>query len=226
MVKIKDIPINDRPVERLINKGVENLSNDELIAIIIKTGNKHYSSKEVASQILKEIKNIKNLKNINLNTLLKINGIGIKKASILLASIELGKRVNNEIDNLNGLKITNSQIVYNYYKNIIGSKEQEYFCCLYLDNNKRVIEDKILFIGTLNYSMVHPREIFKEAYVVGAVSIICIHNHPTGSIFPSKQDIDLTNHLKQIGSIMGININDHIIIGSDNYYSFFENNDI
>ena len=226
MVKIKDIPLNDRPIERLINNGVENLSTEEILAIIIKTGSKKYSSKEIASQILSEIKEVNKLKNINLNTLLKIDGIGIKKASVLLASIELGKRINSVLDTLNDIKITNSLQVYNYYRNIIGDKEQEYFCCIYLDSNKKVLESKTLFIGTLNYSMVHPRDIFKEAYIVGAISIICVHNHPSGEIFPSKKDRELTNHLIQIGNIMGIKIDDHIIIGDNKYYSFFENNDI
>ena len=106
----------------------------------------------------------------------------------------------------------------------LNDKQQEHFYCLYLDNSKRVIKDKLLFIGTINYSVVHPREIFKEAYMLSASSIICVHNHPTGNVLPSKQD--LTNNLINIGNIMGIKVIDHVIIGQNNYYSFLENGDI
>ena len=222
MVKIKDIPKEERPVERLITKGPSNLSTEELIAILIKTGTKKKSSKELATEILKETKSVDGMKNINMSILTKIDGIGIFKASILLAAIELGKRVNSVNKTLYNQKITSSSQIYDYYKNIIGNKEQEYFCCLYLNNNKILIKDKVLFIGTLNYSMVHPREVFKEAYLVGATSIICLHNHPTGNINPSKKDIELTNDLIQIGKIHDIHIDDHIIVSKGNKkISFF-----
>ena len=100
---------------------------------------------------------------------------------------------------------------------------QECFYCIYLDSKKKIITNKLLFKGTLDRSLVHPREVFKEACLVSASSIICVHNHPTGNAKPSEEDIFLTKALKQIGDIMGIPLNDHIIIGKDEYYSFFEN---
>ena len=103
---------------------------------------------------------------------------------------------------------------------------QENFYCVYLDKKKRIIESKLLFKGTLDRSVVHPREIFKEAYLLSASSLICIHNHPSGSIEPSSEDLFLTKMLKEIGEIMGIKVEDHIIIGKEKYYSFFENGDI
>lgn len=223
MTKIKDLPVLERPIERLINVGVENLSNEELLSIILKTGTKEKSVKELSQEILKE-NDIHELKNINLEKITKIKGIGKVKAATLLASIELGNRINRKVDTINDIKITNSEILYEYFKSIIGNKNQEYFYCIYLDNSKKVIKNKLLFIGTLNYSTVHPREIFKEAYLVNATSIICIHNHPTGNIKPSKNDIELTNNLIKVGMMLGISVTDHIIIGKDNYYSFFENN--
>lgn len=99
---------------------------------------------------------------------------------------------------------------------------QEYFYCLYLDHSKKVVDNRLLFKGTLNYSMVHPREIFKYAYLNGATSMIFVHNHPTGNITPSKNDIELTKHLIDLAGIHGIKIDDHIIIGKDEYFSFFE----
>ena len=226
MPKMKELPVSDRPYERLVTKGVNYLSNEELLSILIKSGTKNVSAKVVATNVLKEVKTIQELSKINLEKLLSINGIGISKACNILAAIELGRRVNIKIDNINNVKITNSKIVYNYYKEIIGDSDQEQFYCLYLDNGKKVKKEKLLFIGTTNYSLVHPREVFKEAYLVSASGIICIHNHPSGNTLPSKEDFDITDKLVKIGNIMGIKIIDHVIISKNNYYSFFENNDL
>lgn len=226
MVKIKEIPINDRPMERLIRYGVETLSDEELIAIILKTGTKGNSAKELSSLLLSKIGGIKKLNELNYEYLNKFKGIGMSKACILLSCIELSKRINREVDTIKNIKLNNSEIVYKFYKEKIGNKKQEYFYCVYLDNQKRVIDDKLLFIGTINYSLVHPREIFKEAYLLGASAIICIHNHPSGNVLPSRQDLEVTNNLIEVGKILGIKILDHIVISKEKYYSFLENNDI
>jgi DNA repair protein RadC len=223
MTKIKDLPVMDRPIERLLNNGVETLNNEELLSIILKTGTKDKSVKELSLEILKE-HDIHSLNDINIEELSKLKGIGKTKAATLIASIELGKRINRTIDTLNDIKIDNSLKVFEYFKEILKDKNQEYFYCLYLNNRKKVIKNKLLFIGTLNYSTVHPREIFKEAYLAGATSIICIHNHPTGNVSPSNNDIELTNNLIKAGILLGIKVDDHLIIGKDKYFSFFENN--
>ena len=225
-VLIKDIPKSDRPIERLINKGAEFLSDSEILAILIKTGTREKSAKTIADEILKKYKSLNELKNINLEQLTKIKGIGVTKAVSILTAFELSRRINNQIMSLNETKITNSSLVFEYYKNKIGDKNQEYFYCLYLNTAKKVIKDKLLFIGTVNKSVVHPREIFKEAYLLSASGIICVHNHPAGSVFPSKEDINLTKKLVEIGELLDVKIIDHVIITNNNYYSFFENNDI
>ena len=225
-LKIKDIPAFERPRERLINNGVDTLSNEDLLAIILKTGTKNISSKMLATKILIEVGDIKNLKDLNYQKLIKIKGVGQAKACVLLATIELAKRINREIPIINNLKITNSKIIYNYYKDIIGNQLQEHFYCVYLDHQKKVIKDKLLFIGTINQSLIHPREIFKEAYLISASAIICVHNHPSGNVIPSNEDFTITNKLVEIGNLLGIRVLDHIIIGKNNYYSFFENNNI
>lgn len=225
-VKIKDIPKSDRPFERLIIYGVESLSNEELLAIIFKTGTRGISSKELGSSLLSSLGSIKKLNDIDYNYLKNFKGIGMSKACNLLASIELGKRINREVDNIINTKLNSASLVYKFYKDKIGNKKQEYFYCVYLDNNKKIISDKLLFIGTLNYSVVHPREVFKEAYLVGASAIICIHNHPSGNVLPSRQDYDVTNNLIKVGQLLGIKLVDHIIISKNNYYSFVENDDI
>lgn len=225
-VGIKKIPKEDRPYERLINLGVESLSNEELLAIIIKSGTRNESSKDIATKLLSNIGGIKKLNDINLELLKRYNGIGNVKACIILATIELAKRINNEIDTIKNVKLTSSDLVYKFYKDKLGNKKQEYFYAVYLDNSKKIIGDKLLFIGTINYSLVHPREVFKEAYLKGASAIICVHNHPSGNVLPSKQDYDVTNNLISVGKILGIKIVDHVIISSNNYYSFLENDDI
>ena len=222
-VKIKDIPELERPRERLMNIGVDNLSNSELLAILLKTGTKDMSVKELSNYILKEIDNFLDLRNITLEKLKSIKGIGDAKACELLAAIELGKRLNAKYDNLKKIKILNANNIFEYYRNIFIDKKQEYFYAIYLDTKNNIIKDKLLFIGTINQSLVHPREIFKEAYLLSASSIILIHNHPTGNVSPSKNDINLTKNIINVGNLLGIKVLDHIIIGDNNYYSFIEN---
>lgn len=223
-LKMKEIPVMERPVERLLNAGSENLSNEELLSILIKTGTRKYSAKEIASLVLKECDG--NLNNINYQKLKNIDGMGNVKSANVLAALELGKRANKKIDHINNVQITSADIVFDYYQNIFFDKKQEYFYCIYLDSNKCVIKEKLLFVGTLDYSLVHPREVFKEAYSISASAIICVHNHPSGNVMPSKNDFDITNKLIEIGNIFGIKIVDHVIVGENKYYSFLENGDI
>lgn len=222
-IKIKDIPKNERPRERLIFMGVETLNNEELLSILLKTGSKNLSAKDLANQLLKEVGSINKLKEINYQTLRRIKGIGDAKACSILTAVELGKRIKQDNLSLNNICITSANIVFDYFNNLFYNKKQEHFYCIYLDNRKKVIDVKQLFIGTLNQSLVHPREVFKEAVLLSASSIICIHNHPSGNITPSKDDIELTNRLINVGIFMGIKIIDHIIIGNNEYYSFLEN---
>lgn len=218
---IKDLPVTEKPRERLINNGVKNLSNEELISIVLKTGTKNKSVKVLANILLSKFDNITDLKNIEINTITKINGIGLVKAIEIIAAIELGRRVYSE-NKINNLKIKNSEDVYYYFKDIFYDLKQEYFYSLYLDNKKKIIGEKLLYIGTINASVIHPREIFKYAYLMSASFIICIHNHPSGDSTPSKEDTKFTTNISKLGIIQGIPVIDHIIIGKNNYYSFCE----
>ena len=223
---IKSIPINDRPRERLLEKGSSSLSDAELLVIILGSGNKNKDVKEITESLLSTIKNISELKNLNYQELIKIEGIGKAKACILLSLIELAKRMNQSINTINNKIFNRPDIIFEYFKNKLDNENQENFYCVYLDCKKKIINSKLLFKGTVDRSLVHPREIFKEAYLLSASSIICIHNHPSGNINPSKEDIFLTKMLKEIGNLMGIEISDHIIIGKEEYYSFFENGEL
>ena len=225
-VRIKDIPSLDRPIERLINEGVDKLNNEELLAIILKSGYQGASSKDVASILLSRIGNIKKLNNISYEELKSIKGIGSIKACTILSLVELSKRINNTVDYFKGVKLNNVELVYNYYKDKIGIKKQEHFYAVYLDNQKKILGDKLLFIGTINYSIVHPREVFKEAYNLSASAIILVHNHPGNNPLPSTQDIETTNNLVKVGEILGIKVIDHVIVCENNYYSFLQNKDM
>lgn len=225
-VKIKELPPLERPIERLKEFGAENLSNEELLAIMIKTGTKESSSKLIAQQLLKKVGNIQNLKYITYEELKKIKGIGNIKAVTFLALIELSKRINDNINTLTLKKLNNTSIVYEYFKSKLDGKKQEHFYAIFLDNHINIIKEKLLFIGTLNYSMIHPREIFKEALLSDATSIICVHNHPSGNTNPSMEDLNITKKIVELGNKLGIKLLDHIIIGNNSFYSFYENGNI
>lgn len=223
---IKDIPIKERPRERLIELGSKNLSNEELLSIILRCGTKNKSAKELSLEILKELKNIENLKDITINKLLSINGIGLSKATLLIAVIELGKRIFLSKKQDDKTSYTNPNVIYENTKYLFDNKKQEYFYCLYFNNKQQLIGQELLFMGTVNKSLVHPREVFKYAYLYSASSIICLHNHPSGDVTPSLEDIKLTNALVEIGCLQNIPVLDHIIIGDNNYYSFRDNGKI
>jgi DNA repair protein RadC len=220
-VMIKDIPISERPRERAIKYGIDNLSNEDLISIIIKTGTKDISVKNLSNEILSLTKNINDLKDLTLQTLTSINGIGSVKAIELLSAIELGKRVFYKKDKVN-IKLNNSKVIYEYFKDLVIDEKQENFYAIYLDTKSNLITYKLLFKGTINTSCVHPREVFKYAVLNSAYSVIVFHNHPSGDIAPSPEDNEVTNSLFKIGKLMAIPVIDHLIFGRDKYFSFYE----
>lgn len=222
-VLIKDVPQEERPRERLVKYGAKNLSTSDLIAIILKTGTRDYSSKYLASEVLKLVKDVSDLKKLSLSKLISINGIGAVKAIEFLAALELGRRVYESKPLENDLRCNSAHKIFDHFKSEFSGVNQEYFYCLYLNSQKKLIDKKLLFKGTLNKSLIHPREVFKEAYLSSAAYIICIHNHPSGNVIPSNDDINITNTLVEIGYIQKIPVIDHIIIGENNYYSFYEN---
>lgn len=218
---IKEMAELEKPRERLLNNGRENLSNEEIIAIVLRTGTKEISSKMLATKILSKFKNISELKNANISNLTTIKGMGKIKSIELIAAIELGKRVYETVPNIYK-KYENVNKIYEGFKDLIKDEKQENFYALYFDTKQNLIDYKLLFKGTLNVTTVHPRDIFKEAFLLNAASFIIIHNHPSGDPLPSKPDVDLTNQINTISKIMGINFLDHIIIGQDKYFSFYE----
>lgn len=225
-MKFKNIPDTLKPRERLINYGAEHISDDELLSIILKTGTKDKNVKELALDILSQYKEITKLKKIKYQQLITIPGIGKAKASEIIATIELGRRIFQKTTEEQLIECTSVKNIVDHFGYLFKDKKQEEFYVIYLDNKKRYIAKKLLFIGSINYSIAHPREIFKEAYLLSASSIICIHNHPSGDVTPSRADDLITNKIKEIGLLHEIHLIDHLIIGKNNYYSYFDNNKI
>ena len=223
-IAIKDIPNNDRPRERLLSFGASSLSDEELLAIVLNFGTKSISVKNLSSSILSKSGGLSNLRFMNYYDLIDINGVGKVKACILLALCELFKRM-NRVALIEGTKFTDPSVIYDYFTFRIDDFQEQFFV-VYLDARKRIISFKLLFIGTVNHSLVHPRDIFKEAYKVNSSFLICVHNHPSGDVNPSLDDEKLTNRLVNIGNIMGIKVIDHVIVSEKEYYSFLENGKI
>jgi len=218
--RIKDIPENERPRERLKEVGVGNITDKELLSIILKTGIKNKNVSDLSIEMLNRY-SLSDLKDLSLNELKNIKGIGEVKAIELLASIELGKRIFLKKD-IKLKKLDNPEAIWKSSRYILADKKQEYFYCYYFNNKQELIERKLIFMGTINSSITHTREIFKEAYRLSASSIVCIHNHPSNDVTPSHADIEFSKKLFATGKIQGIPVTDHIIVGDNSYYSFYE----
>lgn len=218
---IKELPEYERPRERFKKYGVKSLSNEELLSILMRTGTKEKSVKELSLDILRQV-NFNDLVNINYNSLKNIKGVGEVKAITILSAIELGRRAYSK-ENLS-TQIKSADDAYYLIKDDLEYELQEKFMTIFLDNRHNVLNKQIMFIGTVNNSTVHLRDVFREAVKLNCTSIIIAHNHPGGSISPSYEDIYLTNQFIRIGRIMNINVIDHLIIGKNNYYSLKEKN--
>lgn len=221
---IKDLPLSERPREKMYSYGVESLSNAELLAIIIRTGNRQDTAIDLAKRILSlDNRGIAFLSDVSLQELEEIKGIGPSKACQILASIEIGKRV-NRIGAHDKVRVTNPAIIANLVMDEMRYLTKEHFNIAILDTKNQILSIENISIGTLNASIVHPRDVFKAAIKRNANSIILIHNHPSGDTKPSNEDINITNRLADAGSLLGIRVLDHIIIGDNTFISFKEKN--
>lgn len=220
-MKIKELANNQKPRERLINNGSAHLSDVELLAILINTGRKGFSSLDIANELLKSVESLKQLKALSINDLNKVKGIGLYKALILKAAFELGERMHSGSLEKK-IQITSPQDVANFMMGKMEHLTQEKFIVLFLNSKNVIIKQKTIFIGTLNSSVIHPREIFSEAIKCASNAIVVLHNHPSGDTTPSKEDIRATNRLRECGEILGIDLLDHIIIGDHTYMSMVE----
>ena len=220
---IKEMNDSDKPRERLMNYGPDKLTNQELLGIIINTGNREESSITVANRIIKDMKTIRELRGLTYQELISVKGIGEAKAVTILAVIELAIRMHThslEED----IYIKSPDDVSDLLMEKMRYYQQEHFVVLYLSTKNMVIHQETMFKGSLNTSIVHPREVYKEAVKRSAAAIICVHNHPSGDPSPSREDIEVTRRLHECGEMIGVDFLDHIIIGSGKYISLKEMN--
>lgn len=220
-IMIKDVPEEDRPRERLLRYGSTHLSNQELLAILLGTGTRNESVMDLSNRVLMHFEGIHLLQNAAAQELTAIKGIGPAKAVYILAAIELGKRISSYRPN-DRFVIRSPEDGAEFVMEEMRILQQEHFVALYLNTKNEVIHQQTLFIGSLNSSIVHPREVFREAVRRSAASIICAHNHPSGDPAPSQEDIHVTRRLVECGKMIGIEILDHIIIGDRKFISLKE----
>ncbi|ADD02111.1 DNA repair protein RadC [Thermoanaerobacter mathranii subsp. mathranii str. A3] len=209
---IKDLPYEERPRERLIKHGAQVLSNAELIAIIIGTGSKRESAITLAQRLIMEDKGLKFIVDSSVEKLASIKGIGIAKAVKLKAAVELGRRMMLSTGS-DSFTITSPEDVISLMMDEMRYLTKEYFKVIMLNVKNKVIAIETISIGSLNTSIVHPREVFKAAIERSCSSIILVHNHPSGDPTPSREDIEVTKRLVEGGNILGIKVLDHVIIG-------------
>lgn len=220
-ISIKDLPKEDRPRERLLNYGANHLSNQELLAILIGSGTKRESVMDLSNRILMHFEGLHLLADATIEELTAIKGIGQAKGVSILAAIELGKRI-NQYKPSERYVIRSPKDGADFVMEEMRSLNQEHFVVIFLDTKNQIIHHQTIFIGSLNSSIVHPREIFREAVKRSAASIICAHNHPSGDPSPSQEDIHVTRRLVEAGKMIGIEVLDHLIIGDRKYVSLKE----
>ncbi|MDO9628632.1 MAG: DNA repair protein RadC [Acholeplasmataceae bacterium] len=221
MYLVKEMPKNERPRERLIEYGVSSLSNEELLAILLRTGMHDFSVLDLSKNVLYHLESLEDLKRMTVEELLTIKGIKEAKACTIIAAIELGKRLSKY--SIERKKVISSPIdVYYLLSGELSHLLQEHFICLYLNTKSEILKKETIFIGTINQTLIHPREIFKTGIKLSASAVLFVHNHPTGDSTPSKADKEATYLLMEGSRFIGIDFIDHIVIGKNEYYSIKE----
>ncbi len=206
------------PREKLKARGTQELTNSELLAILLRTGTKSIDVLKLAELILDKIAHIGHFKAITVEELMLIPGVKMAKATSVVAAIELGKRL-LEKEQQKTIRFHTLSDVYELLKYDLTNLEQEHFMCMFLNNKSQLIKKETIFVGTINQLTIHPRDIFKMAVRLNASFIMLAHNHPSGDSKASDADIETTYQLTEIGNLMGIEVIDHIIIGQQEYYS-------
>ncbi|NLM34240.1 MAG: DNA repair protein RadC [Clostridiales bacterium] len=220
-VKIMDLPVNERPRERLFRYGPENLSNSELLAIILRSGSRGENILNLCNRILMETGGLNGLLTSNVQDFMKLKGIKKAKAAQLLALAEISKRFRSYKSG-EEYTISSPSAVADFVMESMRTLKQEVLKVILVNTKNKVILIKDVSVGSLNTSIVHPREVFAEAIKRNAASIIICHNHPSGDPTPSNEDINITHRLKECGKLVGIQVLDHIIIGNGSYVSMKE----
>ena len=212
-------PEDERPREKLLKLGADKLSDTELLAILLRVGSSGKSAVDMARELINQFGTFRNIDSKSFAEL-KRKGLGIAKIAQIKAAIEIGKRFLKE-KSLSKVKIKSSKDIVDYFIPYMRDMKKEIFKVVLLDCKNKIIKDITLSEGTLTKSIVHPREVIKEAVTESAAALVLIHNHPSGDPQPSPDDIEVTNRIISACELMGIRVLDHIIIGDNNYFSFF-----
>lgn len=220
-IKIRDLPKEERPRERLIRHGADRLANKELLAILLRTGTQQESALGLAEKLLSRFDSLRELAGASFEELVSVSGIGPAKATDILAAFELAKRLADSQMEFQGV-VNSPQDAAQMVLRELSLEDKEHFMIIMLNTKHRVIAKKVISIGHLNASLVHPREMFKEAIKRSSAAVILVHNHPSGDLTPSKDDLTTTERLRDVGEILGIEVLDHIIVGDNRYLSFRE----
>jgi len=219
---VKELPLDDRPREKLILRGAQSLSDAELIAILLRTGKKGMNVIEVARSLLKKHGNIAYLASRSLQVLKQTDGIGKDKAATLIAAFELSKRIGFYEKTFYEKRITSPEEVAEVFIPLLRNELKEKFFVICLNTANKIIKYEMISEGNLDSSVVHPREVYKVAIENNSKSIILLHNHPSGNAEPSNEDLAITKKISEAGKILDIPVFDHIIIAENNYVSFIE----
>lgn len=220
-MKLKNYPLEERPREKAFHHGIESLNNIELLALVLRTGNKQESAIELAQRVINEIGGFRYLHDINYYQLIQIKGIKQAKAIEVLAIIEIAKRLDKQPVAMSAIKEPRDG--YELLKNQLMFEQQEKVIVLCLNSRLEVIKEKTVFIGGNNISIISGRELFKEALICGSNSVMVVHNHPSGNPEPSIEDIEATERLYSMAKELDIDVVDHLIIGRSRFYSFASN---
>lgn len=215
---IKELPVDERPREKLIKYGAESLSNAELLAIILRVGTQEYSAIGLAEHILAKFGGIRGMASASIEQLSSIHGLGQAKSAQIKAMVEFGKRMALASRDAR-VAIRNPQDAVDCVMPILRDEPKENFMALFLNTKNEVLRSKVITVGTLDSSLITPRELFREAITMNSASVIIAHNHPSGDPTPSRDDISVTKRLSQTGELIGIAVLDHLIIGDDRWVS-------
>lgn len=220
---IREWPEDDRPREKLLSRGPQALSDAELVAILLRTGNAGTAETAVdqARKLLKTFGSLEGLSRAAPGQIQKISGIGPAKAAQLLAAVEMGRRLAGARIQ-KGRAVEFAHQVAQHFRSRMRDLKQEIFCAMLLDSSHRLIKDMVVSRGALDFSIVHPREAFVSAVQESASAVIFVHNHPGGNPAPSKNDMEITKRLVEAGRVLGIPVLDHVILAGDSYFSFME----
>ncbi len=220
---IKEWPEDERPREKMQKSGADSLSDAELLALILRVGDhaSHQSAIDLGRNMLQTFGDLRKLSSATFSEICGVKGAGPAKASSVLAALALGRRINTDkLENLE--RFTAPSQIFNHFHYRFRDRRREYFVVLLLDGKNRIIREEQISEGSLNQSIVHPREVFSRAVKESAAAVILVHNHPSGDPAPSREDREITRRLKEAGDVLGIRVLDHIIIGDGSYFSFVE----